>query len=97
MNAPADFVAHSPRTYVLVWLCLLLLLALTLGSAYLALGWMNTALHVLIAFTQASLVLLFSMHLRAAHPLLRIFATIGFFAIAILIALTLADVATRTP
>ena len=85
----------NPRTYVLVWMVLLLLLALTVGSAYLPLGWAHTPLNLAITVTQASLVMLFSMHLRSAHPLLGIIAAIGFVGIVILIVLSLFDVMTR--
>jgi len=81
--------------YVLVWLALLALLALTVASAYLPLGWANTPVNLAISVTQASLVMLFSMHLRRAHPLVKIIAVIGFFGIAIMIVLTLFDVLTR--
>jgi cytochrome c oxidase subunit 4 len=84
-----------PMVYILVWLALLALLALTVGSAYLSLGWANTPLNLAISVTQAALVMLFSMHLRAAHPLLKIIAVIGFFGIAIMIVLSLFDVLTR--
>ncbi|HYB32270.1 MAG TPA: cytochrome C oxidase subunit IV family protein [Steroidobacteraceae bacterium] len=84
-----------PKVYVLVWLVLLALLALTIGSAFLSLGWANTPLNLAISVTQAALVMLFSMHLRSAHPLLRIIAVIGFFGIAILISLSLFDVLAR--
>ena len=84
-----------PKVYVLVWLVLLALLALTIGSAFLSLGWANTPLNLAISVTQAALVMLFSMHLRSAHPLLRIIAVIGFFGIAILITLSLFDVLWR--
>jgi len=85
----------GPKVYVLVWLALLALLALTIGSAFLSLGWANTPLNLAISVTQAALVMLFSMHLRSAHPLLRIIAVIGFFGIAILITLSLFDVLAR--
>jgi len=85
----------GPKTYVLVWLVLLALLALTIGSAFLPLGWANTPLNLAISVTQAALVMLFSMHLRSAHPLLRIIAVIGFFGIAIMISLSLFDVLAR--
>lgn len=88
-------VLATPRTYVLVWLALLVLLLLTVIAAYLPLGWAGTALHLVITATQAALVMLFSMHLRAAHPLFKVIAAIGFFGIAIMIALTLMDVLTR--
>jgi len=85
----------SPRVYVLVWLALLALLAVTVASAYVSLGWANTPLNLAISVTQAALVMLFSMHLRSAHPLMKIIAVIGFFGIAILITLSLFDVLTR--
>ena len=78
-----------------MWLALLALLALTIGSAFLSLGWANTPVNLAISVTQAALVMLFSMHLRSAHPLMRIIAVIGFFGIAILITLSLSDVLSR--
>ncbi len=84
-----------PVVYVLVWLALLVLLAVTVGTAFLPLGWANTPLNLAISVTQAALVMLFSMHLRAAHPLVKIIAVSGFFGIAILIILSLFDVLTR--
>jgi cytochrome c oxidase subunit 4 len=84
-----------PIVYILVWLALLVLLAVTVGSAYLSLGWANTPLNLAISVTQAALVMLFSMHLRSAHPLLKIIAVIGFFGILIMISMSLFDVLTR--
>jgi len=84
-----------PRVYVLVWLTLLALLAVTVSSAFVPLGWANTPVNLAISVTQAALVMLFSMHLRSAHPLLKVIAVIGFIGIAILIILSLFDVLTR--
>jgi caa(3)-type oxidase subunit IV len=84
-----------PMVYILVWLVLLALLVVTVGSAYLSLGWVNTPLNLAISVTQAALVMLFSMHLRSAHPLMKIIAVIGFFGIVLLITLSLFDVLTR--
>lgn len=84
-----------PAIYVMVWLALLALLAVTVTSAFLPLGWANTPVNLAISVTQAALVMLFSMHLRSAHPLMKIIAVIGFFGIAILITLSLFDVLTR--
>ena len=84
-----------PRVYVLVWLTLLALLAVTVSSAFVPLGWANTPVNLAISVTQAALVMLFSMHLRFAHPLLKVIAVIGFIGIAILIILSLFDVLTR--
>ena len=92
MNSHA---ATPVRTYVQVWLALLALLALTVASAYVPLGWGNTPLHLAITLTQASMVMLFSMHLRAAHPMVRVAAAVGFVGIVLLIVLSLFDVLTR--
>ena len=84
-----------PMVYILVWLALMVLLALTVGSAFMPLGRAHTPVNLAISVTQAALVMLFSMHLRSAHPLMKIIALIGFFGIAILIILSLFDVLTR--
>jgi cytochrome c oxidase subunit IV len=85
----------AARTYVLVWVALIVLLLLTLGSAYLPLGRLNTAINLAIAVAKALLVAYFFMHLRSAHYMLRIAATAGFFWLAILIGLSLTDFAVR--
>ena len=81
------------RTYVLVWVALLALLLLTLGSAYVPLGRLNAAINLAIAAAKALLVVFFFMHLRSAHSMLRTAA--GFFWLAILIGLSLTDFAVR--
>jgi cytochrome c oxidase subunit IV len=83
------------RTYVLVWIALLCLLLITLGSAYVPLGWLNSAINLAVAVAKALLVAFFFMHLRSAHSMLRIAAMAGFFWLAILIGLSLTDFAVR--
>jgi cytochrome c oxidase subunit 4 len=83
------------RTYVLVWVSLLALLLVTLGSAYVPLGRLNGAVNLAIAAAKALLVAFFFMHLRSAHSMLRIAAAAGFFWLAILIGLSLTDFAVR--
>jgi cytochrome c oxidase subunit 4 len=83
------------RTYVLVWAALIGLLLLTLGSAFVPLGGLNSALNLAIAAAKALLVLFFFMHLRSAHYALRIAAAVGFFWLAILIGLSLTDLLAR--
>jgi cytochrome c oxidase subunit 4 len=84
-----------PRTYALVWVALLALLALTLGSAYLKMGWLNTAVNLGIAAAKALLVMLFFMHLRSGQAVLRIVAGAGFLWLALLIGLAFSDVGLR--
>jgi len=83
------------RTYVLVWIALICLLLLTLGSAYVKLGALNSAINLVIAVCKALLVLFFFMHLRSAHYMLRIAAAAGFFWLALLIGLSLTDFLAR--
>jgi cytochrome c oxidase subunit 4 len=85
----------AARTYVQVWLALIALLLLTLGSAYLRLGWANGAINLVIAFVKALLVMIFFMHLRSGDPLLRIVAAAGFFWLTLLIGLAFTDFASR--
>jgi cytochrome c oxidase subunit 4 len=83
------------KIYVLIWLALITLLLLTLGSAYLRLGWVNGAINLAIAVVKAALVMIFFMHLRSGHYLLRIVAAAGFFWLALLIGLAFTDIGGR--
>jgi cytochrome c oxidase subunit IV len=85
----------AKKTYALAWLSLLGLLALTVGSAYLKLGWMNSVINLVIAVAKALLVMIFFMHLRSSHPMLRVVAVAGFLWLTLLIGLAFTDFATR--
>ncbi len=80
-----------------VLLALLILLALTAGSAFIPLGIANTLANLGIAIAKALLVMIFYMRLKTDSPLLRMVAAAGFAWLAVLIALSLADVLTRVP
>jgi len=83
--------------YVGVWLGLMVLLALTLGSSYIRLGGFNTAVNFVIAAMKAGLVAYYFMRLRSGDALVRIAAAIGVLWALTLTALTLVDVLTRRP
>ncbi|HJQ84167.1 MAG TPA: cytochrome C oxidase subunit IV family protein [Candidatus Binatia bacterium] len=83
------------RRYALVFVALLVLTAVTVFVSYLDLGPFGTPVALGIAAVKATLVLLFFMHLRDAPEILWLAAGAGFFWLAILVALTMADVATR--
>lgn len=83
------------RTYVLVWVALIVLLVVTLGSAYVSLGRLNPVINLAISVAKALLVVFFFMHLRSSHSVLRIVAAAGFFWLAILIGLSLTDFLAR--
>jgi cytochrome c oxidase subunit 4 len=78
-------------------IALLVLLGLSAGSALLELGPVNTVANLGIAVAKALLVLTIFMRLKTDNALLRIVAGVGFAWLAVMIALSLADVLTRTP
>jgi cytochrome c oxidase subunit IV len=85
----------SLRGNLLVLAALLGLLALSAGSALIPMGALNEVANLGIAVAKAMLVLIFFMRLKTDNPLLRLVAGMGFAWLALLIALSLADVLTR--
>lgn len=83
------------RILVISWLGLLTLLALTTGAAYLPLGATNTVVALFIATIKAALIAAIFMELRESQRLTLTFAGAGFFWLAIMLWLTLADYTTR--
>ena len=59
------------------------------------LGRLNPVPNIAIAAAKALLVVFFLMHLRTAHSTLRLVAAAGFFWLAILIGVSLADFVVR--
>lgn len=86
----------SVGTYVLVFMTLLVLAALTTGIAYLDLGPFNTVIALAIAVVKMCLVGLIFMHLWYSPGLNRIVVLAGFFWLALLVSFTLADVLSRS-
>ena len=86
----------SVRVYVLVFTALIALTVTTTAVAFVDLGatW-NSSVALAIAIVKALLVVLFFMHVLYSRPLTWVFVGIGFFWLAILFALTLADYVTR--
>jgi cytochrome c oxidase subunit 4 len=85
----------SPKTYLLAWIAVEVLLLVSLGIAYLPLGPFNALLNYLIAVATALLVMSFFMHLKYASYLTKILAAAGFFWLFILIGISMADYVTR--
>jgi cytochrome c oxidase subunit 4 len=79
----------------LIWAALMLLLTLTLVFAYVPMGLVTPAAGIVIAFVKAGLVILLFMELAKARPLIRLAAMAGVVFLAVLFALTLADVLSR--
>ena len=83
------------RTYLLTWIALLVLVALTAGSAFVKLGSFNIVVSLCIAIAKAALVMGLFMELRREHGTTIVFAIAGFFWLILLIAPTLSDIVTR--
>ena len=83
------------RTYVIVFLTLLVLTGLTTLLAHLDLGRFNLTVALLIAAAKGFLVALFFMHLVQTPYRTQFIAAAGIFWLALLIVLTLSDVLTR--
>ena len=78
-----------------IWLLLVLLLAITVGTAFLDLGAWNAPLNLAIAGLKALLIAASFMHLARAAVVLRIAAVLPIAILAILFALTHGDYASR--
>ncbi len=81
--------------YVIGWAVLLLLLGLSVASAYLDIGVFHAAVNFGIAVTQAALVFILFMKLRGRPSLKWVFAGAGFFWLVVLFGLSATDYFTR--
>ena len=85
-----------PTSLVWSWIGLALLLALTLGMAFIPLGTGNIVAALAVAATKAIIVLLVFMELTRGHSLKLIFAGAGLFWLIIMFGLSFTDYTTRT-
>jgi caa(3)-type oxidase subunit IV len=83
------------RAYVIVWVALLGLTALTIGLAFVPLGVWNAPIALGIAATKVLLVVWFFMHLRTSASATRLAALAALLWLSILLFGTLDDVMTR--
>lgn len=97
MSEPTETPFHviSPMTYFAVCCALLVLTAANTALSYINLGIFNTVLALAIACSQATLVVLFFMHIRYSSRLTMLTVVAGFFTFLILITLTMTDYASR--
>jgi len=85
----------SVRTYVLVFLALVVLTAVTVFVAFQDLGALNDVVALAIAGVKAILVVLFFMQVAHSSRLSKLTAVAGFLWLLILIGITLSDYLTR--
>ena len=83
------------RTYLAVYVALLVLLVATVGAAFIDLGPFNFRAHDGHRRRQGGLILLIFMHVRYSERLVWVFSSAAFLWLAILIVLSLNDYFTR--
>ena len=83
------------KTYLAVFIALLVSLALTVATNYVSLGRFNVVIALSIAIAKMFLVMLFFMHVRYSGRLIWIYVGAGFFWLTILLTLTMSDFLTR--
>jgi cytochrome c oxidase subunit 4 len=97
MSENTEHGTHSRRFYVAIGMTLLALTATTVFAAFVNLGPFNPVVALLIATIKATLVVLFFMHVKGASEKLTAAVIVsGFFFLAILLSLALADYTTRS-
>ena len=84
------------RVYIFIFATLMILLLLTIGAAFLDLGFFGLPVALIIASTKALLILLYFMHVRYSDKIAWIYAGAGFFWLLILLVFTLSDYVTRS-
>jgi cytochrome c oxidase subunit 4 len=86
----------STRTYIAIWLALLVLTGITAGVAFIDLGPFNTIVALVIATLKAVLVVLVFMHVKyASEKMTKVVLISALFWLLVLLSLSLADYTTR--
>jgi cytochrome c oxidase subunit 4 len=85
----------SIKTYLVVFLVLMVLLSATVAVAYIDLDVWNLPVAMAISIIKGGLIVLFFMHVRYGSNLAKVFAGAGFFWLLILLSLAMSDYATR--
>ncbi len=83
------------KIYYRIFASLMVLTAITVGIAFVDLGYLNTFVAVTIAVIKATLVVLFFMHVKYSGKLIWVFAGSGFLWLVVLFAFTLSDYMSR--
>ena len=87
--------AHSAVPYVIVWVALLFFTGLTYVTGTMHLGAWALPVAMTIATTKAAMVAIIFMHLRDSGAATRLVFMTSLIFVALLLALTVSDVATR--
>jgi cytochrome c oxidase subunit IV len=85
----------SRTTYLIIYVILLVLMVLTVATAYMELGAWHLIVAMLIAVIKAVLILLYFMHLLYSGRAIILYAFLGFAFLAVLLVLSISDYLTR--
>jgi cytochrome c oxidase subunit 4 len=91
----ADHHIITPKTYIMVFVTLLIFTGITVGAAYVDLGIFNPVVALAIASFKAVVVILFFMHVKYQSKLVKMTVGAGFFTFLVLITMTLTDYMSR--
>ena len=83
------------KIYIGIFITLMVLTAVTVAVAYVDLGPWNKVVALGIASFKATLVVLYFMHVKYSSRLTKLIVVAGFFFLAILLTLTMADYGSR--
>lgn len=84
------------KTYWIVWVLLMILMAMTAALSRVALGAWNTPIAMIIATIKALLVILFFMHVKyESYRITWVAVVSGFFFLFIMLSLTMTDYLSR--
>lgn len=92
MTEPEKHVVVRTKTFVAIWLALLVLTGVTIMAARLRMGQWSMLANLLIASTKASLVLWFFMHLKYEKRFFKLLFLVPVATITIIIGLTFFDI-----
>jgi caa(3)-type oxidase subunit IV len=81
--------------FILAWLAMLVLAALSFGLAFIKIGFLSPVFQFLIAFLQASVLFILFMRLKGSPSLKWVFAAAGFVWLLFLFGLSMTDYADR--
>jgi cytochrome c oxidase subunit 4 len=85
----------SVKSYVGIFLALMVLTAVTVAVAYVNLGQFNKVVALGVATVKATLVIMYFMHVKYSSHLTKLVVVSGFFFLVILLGLTMTDYGSR--
>ena len=91
-NEPQEHTPVPDRTFISVWIALLILTGLTIKAAQLRMGAWSMVANIAIASTKASLVLWFFMHLKYERLMFKVLLLVPVITISIIIGMTFFDI-----